>query len=87
MGWFMALSCFEKCFCANVIFFLVGIHSQPEIYQMGVNLEGFQHHQLTESRRCQLRVGEYRVIYSFDVVRNQIELLFAGHRREVYRNS
>ena len=33
----------------------------------------------------QLRVGDYRIIYAFDVSRNELSLVTLGHRREVYR--
>jgi mRNA-degrading endonuclease RelE of RelBE toxin-antitoxin system len=58
---------------------------EARIDEMGLNLARFQHHRLTGSARCRLRAGEYRVIYSFDVAKNEIELLFVGHRREIYR--
>ena len=32
-----------------------------------------------------LRVGDYRIIYTFDVRRNELSLVTLGHRREVYR--
>jgi mRNA interferase RelE/StbE len=35
--------------------------------------------------RYRLRVGDYRVIYTFNVEKAEIHLLAVGHRREVYR--
>jgi mRNA-degrading endonuclease RelE of RelBE toxin-antitoxin system len=32
------------------------------------------------------RVGEHRIIYTFDVEQNRIHLLAIGHRREIYRS-
>jgi mRNA-degrading endonuclease RelE of RelBE toxin-antitoxin system len=32
------------------------------------------------------RVGDYRIIYTFDVEQNRIHLLAIGHRREIYRS-
>ena len=32
-----------------------------------------------------LRVGDYRIIYTFDVSRDELSLVTLGHRREVYR--
>ncbi|MSU37416.1 MAG: hypothetical protein EXS36_20420 [Pedosphaera sp.] len=32
-----------------------------------------------------LRVGDYRVIYEFDLGHNELSLATLGHRREVYR--
>ncbi|HIG29283.1 MAG TPA: hypothetical protein EYQ50_16430 [Verrucomicrobiales bacterium] len=35
--------------------------------------------------RCRLRVGDYRIIYTFDAAEGVINLLAVGHRREIYR--
>ena len=32
-----------------------------------------------------IRVGDYRIIYTFDRTQNTIHLLALGHRREIYR--
>jgi mRNA-degrading endonuclease RelE of RelBE toxin-antitoxin system len=40
---------------------------------------------MTGSSCYRLRVGDYRIIYSFDAARNEIPLLAVGHRRETYR--
>jgi mRNA interferase RelE/StbE len=57
---------------------------QARIDEVGVALAGFNHYRLTGSRRCRLRIGDYRVVYTFDVEKNEVELLFVGHRREIY---
>ena len=59
---------------------------ETQIDDMGRRLDRFPHHRLTGSTRCRLRVGDYRVIYSFDVTRGNIHLLAVGHRREFYRD-
>ena len=53
---------------------------------MGLGLATFPHHRLTGSNRFRLRVGDYRVIYTFDAAANVIHLLAIGHRREIYRD-
>lgn len=58
---------------------------QTKIDDMGRRLEAFPHHHLTGSYRYRLRVGDYRVIYTFDVSTQTIHLLAVGHRREIYR--
>ena len=58
---------------------------QAKIDELGMDLRGFRHHQLTGSNQFRLRAGDYRVIYRFDVGRNEIFLLEVGHRREIYR--
>jgi mRNA-degrading endonuclease RelE of RelBE toxin-antitoxin system len=30
-------------------------------------------------------VGDYRVIYDFDLMKQRLDLLFVGHRREIYK--
>ncbi|MCW5548662.1 MAG: type II toxin-antitoxin system RelE/ParE family toxin [Opitutaceae bacterium] len=40
---------------------------------------------MTGGNRFRLRVGDWRIIYTFDVARNEIHLLALGHRREIYR--
>ena len=40
---------------------------------------------MTGRSEFRLRVGDYRIIYSFDLAKNEIHLITLGHRREVYR--
>jgi mRNA interferase RelE/StbE len=56
-----------------------------KIDEMGLRLRDFPHHRLKGSNRYRLRVGDYRVIYSFDPEKGVIHLLALGHRREIYR--
>ena len=35
--------------------------------------------------RYRLRVGDYRVIYEFDLARNELHLIALGNRKEIYR--
>ena len=58
---------------------------ETKIDDMGRRLTQFPHHRLTGSNRYRLRVGDYRVIYTFDGQQNVIHLLSVGHRREIYR--
>lgn len=52
---------------------------------MGMRLGSYPHYRMTGGNRYRLRVGDYRIIYTFDTVRNEIYLLAVGHRREIYR--
>ena len=52
---------------------------------MGLRLATYPHYRMTGSGNCRLRVGDYRIIYAFDITRNEIHLLAVGHRREIYR--
>lgn len=59
---------------------------QRKIDEMGTRLADFSHTRLKgASGNYRLRVGDYRVIYAFDLARNVILLKLVGHRREVYR--
>lgn len=55
------------------------------IFALGLKLDSFPHHRLSGDTSYRLRVGDYRVIYEFDVRRNELQLLTVGHRREIYR--
>ena len=59
---------------------------QTRIDEMGARLDSFPHHRLKGSNRFRLRVGDYRIIYTFDLEQNAIHLLALGHRREIYRD-
>ena len=39
---------------------------------------------LKQSDFWSLRVGDYRIIYEIDKNKNQVVILFVGHRRKVY---
>ena len=52
---------------------------------MGLRLATYPHYRMTGTAQYRLRVGDYRIIYAFDVQRNEIHLLAIGHRRDIYR--
>ena len=70
------------------IFFRLPPHEQnrieTKIRELGRRLEGFPHQHLQGRPEFRLRVGDYRVIYTFDRTRNELFLVTLGHRREVY---
>ena len=59
---------------------------EAKIDEIGLRLKSFPHHQLKGSNRFRARVGDYRIIYTYDVEQNRIHLLAIGHRREIYRS-
>jgi mRNA interferase RelE/StbE len=59
---------------------------QARIDWVGTRLTTFPHFRMTGSERYRLRIGDYRVIYRFDLTKQVIYLLAIGHRREVYRS-
>jgi mRNA interferase RelE/StbE len=56
-----------------------------KITEMGRRLESFPHYRMTGHDEFRLRVGDYRVIYDFDLEKGEIRFITLGHRREVYR--
>ncbi len=56
-----------------------------KITEMGLRLDRFSHYRMTGRTEYRLRVGDYRIIYNFDLARNTISLITLGHRREIYR--
>jgi mRNA interferase RelE/StbE len=58
---------------------------EAHIRDLGRRLESFPHQRLQGRSEYRLRVGDYRVIYRFDVEANELLLITLGHRREVYR--
>lgn len=59
---------------------------EAKIDEMGLRLKTFPHHRLKGHNRYRLRVGDYRIIYTFDAERNVIHLLGGGNRKEIYRD-
>jgi mRNA interferase RelE/StbE len=58
---------------------------EARIRELGSRLESYPHIRLQGRDEFKLRVGDYRIIYEFDLGRNEIYLIAMGHRREVYR--
>lgn len=59
---------------------------QRKIDEMGLRLTAFPHYRMVGSDKYRLRVGDYRVIYRFDIAGGEIYLVAIGHRREIYRD-
>lgn len=59
---------------------------QRKIDAMGLRLATFPHYRMTGSDKYRFRIGDYRVIYRFDLTRGEIYLVAIGHRREIYRD-
>jgi mRNA interferase RelE/StbE len=59
---------------------------ESRIDLMGLRLATFPHHRLIGCNRYRLRVGDYRIIYTFDAAGHILHLLAIGHRREIYRD-
>jgi mRNA-degrading endonuclease RelE of RelBE toxin-antitoxin system len=48
---------------------------EAQIDDMGGRLGSFPHYRMSGANRYRLRVGDYRIVYTFDVGRNEIPLL------------
>ena len=59
---------------------------EGEIGQIGARLPSYPHYRLKGSNRYRVRVGDYRIIYTFELSQNRLHLLAVGHRREIYRH-
>jgi mRNA interferase RelE/StbE len=59
--------------------------AHDKIDEMGLRLEAFPHQRLKGRLEFKLRVGDYRVLYEFDVKEGRIYLHYIGHRREIYK--
>jgi len=60
---------------------------QRKVDDMSARLESFPHKRLQGRPECKLRVGDYRVLYEFDVTRGRIYLHYVGNRRDIYKRS
>ena len=58
---------------------------EAKIHDLGSRLGAYSHHRLKGRSEYRLRVGDYRIIYEFDLQKNILYLVTLGHRREVYR--
>ena len=84
-GW--ATQIFSREFDTALIKIPAQVRELPltKITEMGSRLESFPHYRMTGRSEFRLRVGDYRIIYRFDVARNEVELITLGNRREIYR--
>jgi mRNA-degrading endonuclease RelE of RelBE toxin-antitoxin system len=60
---------------------------EQRVDDMGRRLESFPHHRLVGRTESRMRVGDYRVLYEYDLVQGRIYLLYVGHRRDIYKKS
>ena len=60
---------------------------QRRVDEMGARLATFHHQRLQGRPEFRLRVGDYRVIYEFDLAKGSILLHYVGNRRDIYKRS
>ena len=56
-----------------------------KVEQLDSHLSTWRHERLQGRSEYKLRAGDRRVLYDFDLAKNQLLLLSVRHRREVYR--
>ena len=54
---------------------------------MGTRLEAFPHRRLRGRSEFKLRIGDFRVLYEFEVNQGRLYLLYVGHRRDIYKRN
>lgn len=59
--------------------------ARRSVDDMGARLGNLPHCRLKGRPEFRLRVGNYRVLYEFDISLGRIYLHYVGHRREIYR--
>ena len=65
----------------------VGETVRRKVDDMGTRLDSFPHQRLQGRPEFKLRVGDYRVLYEFDVASGRIYLHYVGNRRDIYKRS
>jgi mRNA interferase RelE/StbE len=63
----------------------IQLQIEKKLDEMGLRLNDYPHYRLTASSECRFRVGDYRVIYEFNVERNFIYVLAVGRRDQIYK--
>ena len=58
---------------------------ERKVDEISMRLEAFPHRRLRGRPEFKLRVGDYRVLYEFDLAQGRIYLHYVGHRREIYK--
>lgn len=56
-----------------------------KIYTLRNNLYGMDSQKLEGEQGYRIRIGDYRVIYTIDKIKQLITIVKIAHRREVYR--
>jgi mRNA interferase RelE/StbE len=71
--------------------FRVQLHPQiqrrivSKVEEVDHQLQTWRHERLQGRSEYKLRVGDWRVLYDFDLANRRLLLLTVRHRREVYR--
>lgn len=84
-----ALQIWSHVFCRH--FDRLPVSAQEEITrkvdELGQRLGAWPHDRLQGRPEFKLRVGDYRVLYDFDLAAGRLYLLYVGNRREIYKRT
>jgi len=58
---------------------------QNRIDGLGQNLRNFPHHRMQGVDAFRLRVGDFRIVYQFNLEKNELNLIAVGNRRDIYK--
>ena len=60
---------------------------ERKVDEMGARLDSFPHKRLKNRDEFKLRVGDYRVLYEFDLGLGRLYLHYVGNRRDIYKQT
>lgn len=70
-------------------FFSLPAGTQRQIQQridgLGTRLGVFPHYRMQGVDAFRLRVGDFRIIYQFNIEKNELYLIAVGNRRDIYK--
>ena len=87
MAW--ALQIWSPAFCRNFDRLPPGIQSDitRKVDELGKRLDNWPHDRLQGRAEFKLRVGDFRVLYDFNLAAGKLYLLYVGNRREIYQRT
>jgi len=87
MAW--ALQIWSPVFCRHFDRLPPGIQADitHKVDELGKRLNNWPHDRLQGRPEFKLRVGDYRVLYDFDLAAGKLYLLYVGNRREIYQRT
>ena len=87
MAW--ALQIWSPVFCRYFDRLSPGIQADitRKVDELGKRFATWPHDRLQGRPEFKLRVGDYRVLYDFDLAAGKLYLLFVGNRREIYQRT
>ena len=58
---------------------------QHRIDSLGQQLKTYPHYRMQGVDTYRLRIGDFRIIYQFNIEKNELNLIAVGNRREIYK--